>query len=217
MKGKKDRKSKVYPNINSTIRYFTYFIEANKLDLRSVFWNSALISCFTCGAVNSRASGPLPPPHLTSISISDAPNTLINSKKFSHLRTCWRISWGSWKHSIVRGQRETLPKKNNIIVVSFCRNSSWNFCQDQVPVCKHRAYILSCNRSLFKSGLNKNRDSIESHAFFDKNLLERLLARVWRSYWTISLIRSQRRQECLLRMSLWLPGLRPWNWWCILK
>lgn len=65
-----------------------YLIEAKRLDLLSVFWNIARINCLTCGAVNSCANGPFPFPHLISISFSDAPSNLINSKNFPHLRTC---------------------------------------------------------------------------------------------------------------------------------
>merc|ERR1711892_986047 len=66
---------------------FLYFIFARTAALLSVFWKSALTSCFTCSAGNSSPSFPFPPPHLSSISLKVAPSIKISSLNLPHLLT----------------------------------------------------------------------------------------------------------------------------------
>lgn len=75
--------------------YHFSLILASKLDLLSVFWKRALISCLTWWGVNSFARGPLPSAHLSSISFKDAPNNIISSFNFLHFWTWCSINAGS--------------------------------------------------------------------------------------------------------------------------
>ena len=60
---------------------------ARTAERRSVFWNSARTSCLTSAPLNSCARGPLPSAHLSTMSVSPAFSTSINSLYLSHLAT----------------------------------------------------------------------------------------------------------------------------------